>query len=605
MKGGYRLVRDQIAEQKLETALLNHEARLQNHMKDALKQAKYYYELFLDEQNSFPPIVVSSQKMSFKPDQLNFLYYSFTSAVESPKFPIKNRLYTRNRFLVIKNVSKFIYNLPNTEATEILYFHIYNLESKKFKMLKAFNGLILENTLFLPLINRDIEKNIREGDWVFISKREYEDYNELRKNLMSDNHFSENYLAYGYEIDSITKEEITELANSNQIFLFEKILKDDGGTYYSLLGNSEIYQYQFQLNGLKRFKDDLNEHHAAQKEYMLQQTHHSNREQNPVDKGNPKLSDELLQIKQWDSDQIEALKLFIDAKPLIVLNGFVGTGKTEVITTFLAQLKEKKAIFLAHDHSIVEFLFDKYHKANPDNIALRIGNQKKAKQSNYHIKSEMTGLQTDILKKLDRRITEKQTLSAQKDILIEWKNFLEKPEGLEILGKLKFNSANALFCTVNGLEYYIKKQWLDEFLPFDYLLVDEASMTDLSMVFHTTQFCLSNIIAGDKYLIPPRTPDWDNRQNFIQDIDAIFSEKKRQFIVSFKTEYRMAEPIFNALNTHIWNNENAECKTDKSKLFCTRSNKNLLNSAPIYLINSDYFGAKSQEIGRASCRERV
>ncbi len=571
----------------LDTILLQHENRIQSHMEEDLKKSKVQYELLVDKKTN-ELFIQLRNKLNFLPEIAKRLHFSFSSAIECEKKPFQKKIYNNMRCIGIENFAKYLLNVEPFNLTPQLYIHAYYPNIERFFSKLIFGWKIVGKNLLIPLKIPGIINHITEASWIIITPY-YVNFRDLWRLIKGDNRFDESDPHFTYQLGNLTDEEVKDFATHENIFLFEEIRDGESEPHFVPYGHGDTYQYKFQLEGLKKFRKELNPYHRLQKDFLFNITITHNGSEDPSYL--PEVSSKF----KWDSDQRQALSLLAQGKPFIVLNGFVGTGKTEVITSFFAQLKKKRAILLSHDHAVVEFLFRKYKEANPENIALRIGVQQKAKLSKYHIKAGMDEVRNDIMKNVQATLTKEDLSDGQADILNEWQSFLDRPEGLEILGKLKFNAANALFCTINGLEFYNKKGWLDEFLPFDYLLVDEASMTDLSMVLHATQFCKSNVIAGDPFLIPPRNKEWKNRQNVISDLEMIFGETKNHFMISFCTEYRMVEKLFNLLNTYVWKNPKAICRFNESSKFNVKNNGKLLDDSPITLIKSDNLGDKSRE----------
>ena len=344
----------------------------------------------------------------------------------------------------------------------------------------------------------------------FISLNDDQDYKKAKINEKLPSDYFSILFNLPIELNS------NELTSHSKLFLFEKPMLDENNSpkrkksqkktltqnkQAKLLGSGDIYQFTFQLRGLKQLIYGTNENSFELKKFLTQ---------TKLDKINQGLCNQenerdLPIGKVWDDQQNLAFQKIFQKIPLTILNGFASTGKTTVISKSWEQMLDRKILVLTHDHPQVDKLIERYNAIPEKPLFYRIGNQQDAKKSKFHIDNDNRSILGDVIKNVNKVLNSKNISinSEQIKVIQEWKQFLEEnDEASELFEKLKFNSARALFCTINGLEFYSKSHQLDEMLPFDNVFIDEASMTTLPMVLYTAQYAKSIVLSGDKFLIP-------------------------------------------------------------------------------------------------------
>ena len=418
-----------------------------------------------------------------------------------------------------------------------------------------------------------------------------------------------------------------EILNKEHIYLFEKVI-DDLKEYFLPFGWGTIYQLSFQLDGLRNLWAEFTPTSQAQKKFLNLREHltedDTKREEEKI---LISLEDQVDKNFPWDEAQKTAFRKISAPNPFLVLNGFAGTGKTTVMNAGWKALRDFKILVLAHDHETVNFLMKKYIAANPDVIFYRIGNNRNAKtgeMEEYHIKSDNRRHYTQVLNRLDQVIEKfKNELKDNKlnsevihqkiQIVEEWQDFLaNREEGRALFEKIKFNSARAIFCTISGLEYYNKKGLLDCFLPFDFMFVDEGSQIDLPLLFHASQFCKANIIAGDKNLIQPLKLEGDlssKSMNAIDELEESYSASIPEMFCTFTKEYRINIKIFTIIHEEMFTelgqrtNSPIESLVNEAELFSVINKEPYLHDDPITFIDTFNLGPKARSIKNTNPKE--
>lgn len=381
---------------------------------------------------------------------------------------------------------------------------------------------------------------------------------------------------------------IPEIRTNKKIYLFEKIIDNKTGEerFYPH-GSGATYLISFQIEALRNFWNeitDINRNHKA----FLNDSHAQLNCPDNVEI----LSDKMKNKRDWDENQKQAFEKISSRQPFIVLDGFAGSGKTEVIQTAIQNLPESKILVASHDHAVVDMLTKKYEENNSNIIFYRIGNAKKAiygdmgkhhiiNKKKEHI-SEIRDRVSEVIKNL------KNQSDARYKILEEWNNFLLNEEGTLFLDKITINSARALFCTSGGLHYYIKKNVLDKFLPFDFCFIDEGSMIEFPYLIHASQFSHTNIIAGDKNLVQPLSHSYgftSDTINALEELEQTFSSSNPYMFTYLKTQYRICPKIFSIIHETLYPNEKYDQKNDLGGEFKTAPQKPYLSENAISFID--------------------
>jgi len=403
-----------------------------------------------------------------------------------------------------------------------------------------------------------------------------------------------------------------EILKKDRIYFLEKIDGEEG-EYFLPYGWGQIYQLIFQLQGLRNLWNEITPRSKLQKQFL--DSRESMKENQNGKETNISLEDKVKSDFKWDRSQLKAFRKISAPDPFLVLNGFAGSGKTTVLNAGWKALHNFKILVLAHDHKTVNFLMQKYIDANPEVIFYRIGNNHNARQGDmgaYHVKSDNKHHRSQVLVRLDKKIamlkqTSKDSNASQKNVLEkieimqEWRDFLTREEGMELFEKIKFNSARALFCTINGLEYYNKRGLLDCFLPFDYMFLDEASQIDIPHLFHASQFCKANIIAGDKNLVQPYkiADDWRAKPlNAIDELEKQYNKNLPEMFVTFMKQYRMNPKIFSIIQEEMFLEMSAgkpiEILVNDTELFSVRNQEPYIQVDPINFIDTTNLGPKAR-----------
>lgn len=414
-----------------------------------------------------------------------------------------------------------------------------------------------------------------------------------------------------------------EILRKDRIYLSEKICSEEED-YFLPFGWGTIYQLTFQLHGLRNLWNEITPRSKAQKQFLdLREKLKNKKEQKEINDVIISLEDHIDKAFDWDKAQIQAFRKISAPNPFLVLNGFAGSGKTTVMNAGWKALRDFKILVLAHDHKTVNFLMQKYIDANPDVIFYRIGNNINAKGGEmgaYHIKSDNTRHRTQVLNRLDEIIDKlqknikKQKINSKEElervkIIDEWRTFLTREEGMELFEKIKFNSARALFCTITGLEFYNKKGLLDCFLPFDFMFLDEASQIDIPLLFHASQFCKANIIAGDKNLVQPFKidDDWKSKSmNVIDELERNYNEAIPELFVTFSKQYRMNPKIFSIIHEEMFSEMSRmtgspmESLMKESELFSVRNQEPYMRNEPMNLIDTTNLGPKAKRVNKTN-----
>lgn len=414
-----------------------------------------------------------------------------------------------------------------------------------------------------------------------------------------------------------------EILRKDRIYLIEKIYSEEEA-YFLPFGWGTIYQLTFQLHGLRNLWNEITPRSKAQKQFLdLREKLKDKKEQKEINDVIISLEDHIDKDFDWDEAQIQAFRKISAPNPFLVLNGFAGSGKTTVMNAGWKALRDFKILVLAHDHKTVNFLMQKYIDANPDVIFYRIGNSINAKRGEmgaYHIKSDNKRHRTQVLNRLDEIIDKlqknikKQKINSKEElekvkIIDEWRDFLTREEGMELFEKIKFNSARALFCTITGLEFYNKKGLLDCFLPFDFMFLDEASQIDIPLLFHASQFCKANIIAGDKNLVQPFKidDDWRSKSmNAIDELERNYNEAIPELFVTFIKQYRMNPKIFSIIHEEMFSEMSKmigkpiESLVKESELFSVRNQEPYMHNDPINLIDTTNLGPKARWVNKTN-----
>ena len=413
-----------------------------------------------------------------------------------------------------------------------------------------------------------------------------------------------------------------EILRKDQIYLIEKI-HGEVEDYFLPFGWGTIYQLTFQLHGLRNLWNEITPRSKAQKQFL------DLREKLKDKKAQKKNTDIIISLEDhvdkdfnWDEAQLQAFRKISAPNPFLVLNGFAGSGKTTVMNAGWKALRDFKILVLAHDHKTVNFLMRKYIDTNPDVIFYRIGNNinaKRGEMGGYHIKSDNKRHRTQVLNRLDKIIDNLEQNRKKKTNLNEevekirlidkWREFLTREEGMELFEKIKFNSARALFCTITGLEFYNKRGLLDCFLPFDFMFLDEASQIDIPLLFHASQFCKANIMAGDKNLVQPFkiANDWNSKSmNAIDELEKNYNVAIPELFVTFIRQYRMNPKIFSIIHREMFSEMSKligrpiESLVKKSELFSVRNQEPYMNNEPINIIDTTNLGPKAKWVNKSN-----
>jgi len=247
-----------------------------------------------------------------------------------------------------------------------------------------------------------------------------------------------------------------------------------------------------------------------------------------------------------NSSQKENLKNLLEGKRFILFDSPAGTGKTTLIllfSWFCSQILTRKILFLSHDHAVMNNLELRFNRYKPKHLSCRIGNPKKAKDSKLHFEQKNQFFWESCCKEVDKNIQKYENTEIEMaDLLREWLSFISEDNGKNIFKKLAFNSAKIIFGTINGLEYYKKRDILDYFLPFDYVLIDESSKIQFPMLLNVALFSKNWIVSGDNYSLQP----WfDNYAEKPENIEPLYFSMQKNFPFLIKNHKIELKKIYN------------------------------------------------------------
>jgi len=390
------------------------------------------------------------------------------------------------------------------------------------------------------------------------------------------------------EIPEKTLNAIPEIRTSKKMYLFQKVIDSiTGEERYFPHGSGATYLLSFQIEALRNFWNEITDINKEHKAYLSNSNESSNCQEIIQI-----LSNHMKNKYDWDEGQKMAFEKISSRQSFTVLDGFAGSGKTEIIQTAIQNLSQSKILVASHDHAVVDMLTKKYEEGNPDVIFYRIGNAKKAlfgTMGKHHLKNKKKEHINEIRERVSQKIVElKKKSDERQKILEDWNDFLLGEEGSLFLDKITLNSARALFCTSGGIQYYIKKGLLDKFLTFDFCFIDEGSMIEFPYLVHASQYSHTNIIAGDKNLVQPLSHSYGSKNktiNALEELDQTFSISHPRMFTYLKTQYRICPKIFSIIHETLYPDEIYDQKNNLTEEFKTSPQKPYLSENPISFID--------------------
>ncbi|SCU90102.1 LAMI_0E00628g1_1 [Lachancea mirantina] len=229
---------------------------------------------------------------------------------------------------------------------------------------------------------------------------------------------------------------------------------------------------------------------------------------------------------KFNQDQIQAIKLALEAQDYALILGMPGTGKTTVIAEIIRQLVSmgKTVLLTSYTHSAVDNILLKLLN---DNIStIRLGHKHKIHSDAQRFMLDFTESQSyeDLIKSVQGASVVATTCLGIHDSLL---NFREA--------------------------------------DFDYVILDEASQLSLPIALGPLRFGEKFIMVGDHYQLPPLVRNEAARIGGLEvSLFKNLCERHRECIAELTYQYRMCEDIM-ALSNHIIYDQKLKCGTEQVK----------------------------------------
>ena len=502
-----------------------------------------YFKINKSEIIFFGDIFTSKYFCFFLPkNSENFFMYSL---LKEECFEINLRDIQRNYALDLRNYSKFLDKLSTSGIIEINY---------RLNRQKLFEYIKKDEFIILKKCSRSFIKSIIKEEIVGL---------KFRSSFQLLNPQKDIGLIIRFETKDL-QDIIKMWPNRSRIGIYSYSRDEKKCLPFF---ESTIYQYSFLINALKEIAFPQNEN-ADNLRDVLKNINLNFEKSFEIDEFN-----DIIKQARLDQYQKLVLEEISRGKKLIILKSSSGTGKTYFclfLTWFLSQILNKKVLFVSHDHTVINNFETLFNTRKQSHLVCRIGNPEEAKASKMHFEHNNQYLWEKCCKLVDQNINNlKNNNDELKGLLKEWLQFLQDDLGKNIFRKLSFNSARVLLGTINGLEYYRKREILDYFLPFDYVIIDEASKIQLPMYLHVGLFSKNWIISGDPALFQPyidySVEKSEEIEPFYSSLENSFSFLLNKYNQDLKTIHNRSQEITDFLGDNLLKSsfQNVEFKSDE------------------------------------------
>ncbi|MBA7505427.1 hypothetical protein ES706_04094 [subsurface metagenome] len=522
-------------------------------------------------ENKYLDIIKRARELSF----INFLKLNDDEIVFFSKFPTKEKII----FLPKKRDSFYTYSLEKEQCFELNHYElrkdiVFNLSNhtkfiEKLPNYGFFNCYYRGNR-FKLFEFRKLTKNfiilVKCPRYLFrILKKE--PYVKLQFGKLTEIIFPQEELGILYKLNNVDQiDTLKSWPQNGKVGLFLYSINEEKCLP---LFDSTIYQYRFLIQALKDVIFPKNQIASDLKDLLKNDS---------ISLSNQTDFNEIIQDNNQfnlNSSQKEILKNLFKGERFVLFDSPAGTGKTTLILLFgwfCSQILTRKILFLSHDHAVMNNLELNFNQYKPKHLSCRIGNPKKAKDSKLHFEQKNQFFWESCCSDVDKNIQKYENMDVKMaELLKEWLSFISEDSGKNLFKKLAFNSARIIFGTINGLEYYKKREILDYFLPFDYVLIDESSKIQFPMLLNVALFSKNWIVSGDNYSLQP----WfDYYAEKPEDIEPLYFSIQKNFPflnknhkIELKKIYNRHPLIVELLIKTIYKDEIESYEYEKNQIF--------------------------------------